>query len=48
MCAIAGMKVRRLVRIAEGSLELGSLPCGKWRYLSETEVSGLKNENLQF
>ena len=42
MCAIAGMKVRRLVRIAEGSLELGNLPCGKWRYLSEQEVTALK------
>lgn len=41
MCAIAGMKVRRLVRTAEGSLELGDLPCGMWRYLTEREVNTL-------
>ena len=37
MCAIAGMKVQRLVRISEGSLQLGTLPCGKWRYLTPEE-----------
>ena len=37
MCAIAGMKVRRLLRTAEGSLQLGDLPCGKWRYLTKQE-----------
>lgn len=41
MCAIAGMQVKRLVRIREGSLELGDLPAGKWRYLTETEVANL-------
>lgn len=42
MCAIAGMKVRRLIRIAEGSLTLGDLPCGAWRYLTQTEIDSLK------
>lgn len=38
MCALAGMRVRRLKRIREGALELGSLPCGKWRMLTEEEI----------
>lgn len=42
MCAIAGMQVKRLVRIAEGSVELGDLRSGHWRYLDEQEVSKLK------
>lgn len=42
MCAMAGMEVRRLVRVAEGSLRLGALPSGKWRYLTEEEVASLK------
>lgn len=42
MCDIAGMKVVRLVRVAEGSLELGNLPVGKWRYLTDAEVAALK------
>lgn len=47
MCAAAGMQVTRLVRIAEGSLHLASLPLGKWRYLTEEEVELLK-KHLQF
>lgn len=42
MCEIAGMKVRRLKRISEGELELGSLPLGKWRHLTAEEVEQLK------
>ena len=42
MCEIAGMHVTRLKRVKEGSLELGDLPKGKWRYLSPEEVSRLK------
>ena len=42
MCAMAGMTVTRLVRIREGSLELGDLPKGKWRYLTAQEIQGLK------
>jgi len=42
MCEIAGMKVTRLRRIREGTLTLGDLPKGKWRYLTREEISGLK------
>ena len=45
MCAAAGLKVRRLTRIAEGPLELGELPSGHWRYLSENEIEALKNSH---
>lgn len=41
MCALAGMKVRRLVRVQEGTLRLGDLSCGSWRYLSEEEIASL-------
>lgn len=41
MCAMAGMEVIRLVRVAEGSLQLGCLPSGKWRYLTEKEMAEL-------
>lgn len=42
MCQAAGMEVRRLTRIREGSLSLGDLPVGKWRYLTEGEIRSLK------
>lgn len=42
MCEIAGMTVTRLRRIREGSLQLGQLPLGKWRYLTPEEVANLK------
>ena len=42
MCAMAGMMVLRLQRIAEGQLKLGDLPKGKWRHLTEAEVRALK------
>ena len=42
MCAIAGMEVQRLKRIREGSLSLGQLPLGKWRYLTQEEVKALQ------
>ena len=41
MCDIAGMPVERLIRVAEGPVRLGSLPLGKWRYLTEEEVTQL-------
>ena len=41
MCDAAGMHCTRLRRIQEGSLRLGDLPLGKWRYLTEAEVAGL-------
>jgi 23S rRNA pseudouridine2605 synthase len=42
MCEAAGMTVTKLRRIREGNLELGKLPLGKWRYLTENEIAGLK------
>lgn len=42
MCARAGMQVKRLIRIREGSLSLGSLPAGKWRFLTEKEIGELQ------
>lgn len=42
MCKTAGMNVTRLCRIREGTLSLGSLECGKWRYLTAEEVESLK------
>lgn len=42
MCDLAGMRVERLRRVQEGSLLLGDLPPGKWRYLTSQEVEGLK------
>lgn len=42
MCQAADMHVTRLSRIREGSLSLGDLPKGKWRYLTQEEISSLK------
>lgn len=42
MCEAAGMEVTRLRRISEGTLQLGRLPVGKWRELTEEELAGLK------
>ncbi len=41
MCALAGLKVKRLQRVREGMVLLGELPLGKWRFLTEEEVRGL-------
>ncbi len=41
MCALAGLEVRRLVRVREGTLRLGDLPKGEWRYLTQSEVDAL-------
>jgi len=42
MCRRAGLAVKRLVRISEGGITLGDLPAGKWRYLTEEELSSLR------
>lgn len=42
MCDLAGLKVRKLRRIAEDSLGLGQLRPGQWRYLTENEIHALK------
>ena len=45
MCENAGMRCTRLRRVKEGSLSLGDLPLGKWRYLTEAEVRKMRGEN---
>ena len=42
MCENAGLRVLRLKRMEEGGVRLGTLPEGKWRYLTEEEVEKLK------
>ena len=42
MCAVAGLRVQRLVRVREGALRLGKLPCGQWRRLTAEEVAALR------
>lgn len=42
MCEIIGVKVVRLERIAEGTIRLGDLPRGQWRYLDDGEIAALK------
>ena len=41
MCAAAGMKVKRLIRVSEGNLKLDNLKVGEWRYLTAQEVAAL-------
>ena len=42
MCKAAGLHVVRLRRVREGTLRLGELPSGQWRFLTEEELAGLK------
>lgn len=44
MCEIVGLNVINLCRISIGKIELGNLPSGKWRYLSDSEVNYIKKE----
>lgn len=44
MCEMAGMYVTRLRRISQGTLKLGDLPKGKWRYLNSDEITELIGE----
>lgn len=45
MCAAVGLTVTRLCRIAEGGLELGALPPGRWRYLTAGELESIKGSD---
>ena len=45
MCEAAGLTVKRLSRLSIGNIKLDGLPVGKWRYLTDAEVSYLKGEN---
>ena len=37
--AAVGLEVRRLVRVSEGELSLGSLPPGRWRRLTPSKAT---------
>ncbi len=41
MCEAVGLEVARLKRIAVGNVKLGTLPAGKYRDLTETEINSL-------
>ena len=41
MCSALGYRVERLRRVRIININLGDLPTGEWRYLSEPEVAGL-------
>ena len=45
LCEREGLHVRKLTRVAEGSLLLGDLEEGKWRKLSDKEIRKLKEKN---
>ena len=43
ICAHHGYKLSRLSRTHIGEIEVGDLPLGKWRHLTEEEINYLKN-----
>ena len=43
MCEIANLKLTRLKRISEGTLCLGELKPGKWRYLTDQELQEIQS-----
>ncbi len=43
LCEREGLRVRKLTRVAEGSLLLGDLDEGKWRRLTDREIRGLRD-----
>lgn len=43
MCELAELRVERLVRVREGSLTLGELPSGRWRFLTDRELEDLRD-----
>ncbi len=42
LCGAVGHPVQRLIRTRIGPIELGALPVGKWRALTEKEVNALR------
>ncbi len=42
MCSAVGHPVKRLIRVRIGAVELGVLPVGQWRALSDGEIRVLK------
>ena len=47
MLKACGAATKRLQRIAMGEVQLGNLPIGQWRYLTEAEVKNLFNAARQ-
>lgn len=47
MCEQAGLRVTRLVRVAEGGLRLGNLKSGQWRELTRSEIALLKKDGAE-
>ena len=47
MCELVGLPIIRLKRVAIGDVNLGSLPVGKWRYLTEEELSSWMPERKE-
>jgi 23S rRNA pseudouridine2605 synthase len=47
MCKAVGHPVEVLKRVAIGDLKLGSLPEGRWRYLTRQEVGALMNHSIR-
>ena len=43
MCAACGLRVERLRRVREHTVNLGTLAPGKWRYLTKEEIASLKS-----
>lgn len=46
MCSALGYRVERLRRVRIIHIDLGALPSGEWRYLSDAEVAGLTVRNI--
>lgn len=44
MCEKAGLKVTRLMRVAEGGVQLGNLKSGAWRHLTPAELRLLRGK----
>jgi 23S rRNA pseudouridine2604 synthase len=41
MCSALGYKAQRLRRVRIMNVQLGSLPAGEWRHLTDAELAGL-------
>jgi 23S rRNA pseudouridine2604 synthase len=41
MCSALGYRAQRLQRVRIINIDLGTLPAGKWRELTESELAGL-------
>ena len=45
MCEGIGHRVQKLKRLSVGGIELGNLPLGKWRHLTESEIKKLMGDS---